>query len=177
MHHDKPHIARLKRVENFFNSFIDIIGRVIAILLLLMIFNVLFDVVMRYSFHNSSVGMQELEWHLFSVVILFGLGYALKEEAHVRVDFLYDNFSKKTKAYINIFGTLLFLIPLSLLIIFGSYEYVMDSYTMNEISSDPGGLTHRWIIKAAIPLGFIFLILSGLVYILKNIIILKELKK
>ncbi len=177
MHHDKPHIARLKRVESFFNSFIDIIGRVIAILLLLMIFNVLFDVVMRYSFHNSSVGMQELEWHLFSVVILFGLGYALKEEAHVRVDFLYDNFSKKTKAYINILGTLLFLIPLSLLIIFGSYEYVMDSYTMNEISSDPGGLTHRWIIKAAIPLGFIFLILSGLVYILKNIIIVKELKK
>ncbi len=177
MHHDKPNIAKLKRVESFFNSFIDIIGRVIALLLLLMIFNVLFDVVMRYSFHNSSVGMQELEWHLFSVVILFGLGYALKEEAHVRVDFLYDNFSKKTKAYVNIFGTLLFLIPLSLLIVFGSYEYVMDSYSMNEISSDPGGLTHRWIIKAMIPFGFIFLILSGLVYILKNIIILKELKK
>ena len=148
-----------------------------GVLLLLMIFNVLFDVVMRYSFHNSSVGMQELEWHLFSVIILFGLGYALKEEAHVRVDFLYDNFSKKTKAYINIFGTVLFLFPLALLIIFGSYEYVMDSYSMNEISPDPGGLTHRWIIKAMIPLGFIFLILSGLVYIVKNIIILKELKK
>ena len=177
MHHDKPNIARLKRVESFFNSFIDIIGRVMGVLLLLMIFNVLFDVVMRYSFHNSSVGMQELEWHLFSVIILFGLGYALKEEAHVRVDFLYDNFSKKTKAYINIFGTVLFLFPLALLIIFGSYEYVMDSYSMNEISPDPGGLTHRWIIKAMIPFGFIFLILSGLVYILKNIIILKELKK
>ncbi len=148
-----------------------------GILLLLMIFNVLFDVLMRYSFHNSSVGMQELEWHLFSVIILFGLGYALKEEAHVRVDFLYDNFSKKTKAYINIFGTVLFLFPLALLIIFGSYEYVMDSYSMNEISPDPGGLTHRWIIKAMIPFGFIFLILSGLVYILKNIIVLKELKK
>jgi TRAP-type mannitol/chloroaromatic compound transport system permease small subunit len=177
LHHDKPNIARLKRVESFFNSFIDVIGRVMGVLLLLMIFNVLFDVVMRYSFHNSSVGMQELEWHLFSVIILFGLGYALKEEAHVRVDFLYDNFSKKTKAYINIFGTVLFLFPLALLIIFGSYEYVMDSYSMNEISPDPGGLTHRWIIKAMIPLGFIFLILSGLVYILKNIIILKELKK
>ncbi len=148
-----------------------------GILLLLMIFNVLFDVLMRYSFHNSSVGMQELEWHLFSVITLFGLGYALKEEAHVRVDFLYDNFSKKTKAYINIFGTVLFLFPLALLIIFGSYEYVMDSYSMNEISPDPGGLTHRWIIKAMIPFGFIFLILSGLVYILKNIIVLKELKK
>ncbi len=148
-----------------------------GVLLLLMIFNVLYDVFMRYFFHNSSVGMQELEWHLFSVVILFGLGYALKEETHVRVDFLYDDFSKKTKAYVNIFGTLLFLIPLSLLIIFGSIEFVLDSYSMNEISGNPGGLTHRWIIKAMIPLGFIFLIFSGLGYILKNIIILKELKK
>jgi len=148
-----------------------------GVLLLLMIFNVLYDVIMRYFFHNSSVGMQELEWHFFSVIILFGMGYALKEGAHVRVDFLYDNFSKKTKAYINIFGTLLFLIPLALLIIFGSYEYVMDSYSMNEISEDPGGLTHRWLIKAMIPFGFIFLIISGIGYIIKNIIILKELKK
>ena len=142
-----------------------------------MIFNVLFDVIMRYFFHNSSVGMQELEWHLFSVVILFGIGYSLNQEAHVRVDFLYDNFKPKTKAYINIVGTILFLIPLSLLIIFGSYEYVMDAYTLNEISEDPGGLTHRWIIKAMIPLGFIFLIFSGIIYIIKNMIIVKELQK
>lgn len=167
----------LKRVENFSNSFIDIIGRIIAVLLLLMVFNVLYDVVMRYFFQNSSVGMQEMEWHLFSFVILFGMGYALKHDAHVRVDFLYEKFSKKTKAYINIFGTLLFLIPLSLLIIFGSQEFVTDAYTLNEISEDPGGLTHRWIVKSLIPLAFLFLIFSGLVYILKNIIILKELKK
>lgn len=142
-----------------------------------MVFNVLLDVVMRYSFHNSSVGMQEMEWHLFSVVILFGLGYALKEEAHVRVDFLYDNFSPKTKAIINIVGTLLFLFPFALLIIFGSYEFVMDAYTTHEISEDPGGLTHRWIIKAMIPAGFIFLLFSGIAYLLKNIIILKEAKQ
>ncbi len=142
-----------------------------------MVFNVLLDVVMRYSFHNSSVGMQEMEWHLFSVVILFGLGYALKEEAHVRVDFLYENYAPRTKAYINIFGTLLFLFPFALLIIFGSYEYVMDAYISNEISEDPGGLTHRWVIKAMIPTGFIFLLFAGISYILKNIIIIKEAKK
>ena len=84
---------------------------------------------------------------------------------------------KKTKAYINILGTVLFLIPLCLLIIFGSQEFVYDAYTLNEISEDPGGLTHRWIVKSLIPLGFLFLIFSGFVYILKNIIILKELKK
>lgn len=164
------------KIENALVYFIDIIGKLIAWILLLMIFNVLFDVVMRYFFHNSSVGMQELEWHLFSVVILFGIGYALKEGAHVRVDFLYDNFSPKTKAYINIFGTFLFLIPLATLIVFGSFEFVHDSYIMNEISEDPGGLTQRWLIKAMIPIGFIFLLFCGAVYILKNIIILKEFK-
>ncbi len=141
-----------------------------------MILNVLIDVVMRYSFHNSSIGMQEMEWHIFSVVILFGLGYALKEEAHVRVDFLYDNFSPRTKAMINIIGTLLFLFPFALLIIFGSYEFVMDAYTTQEISEDPGGLTHRWIIKAMIPAGFIFLLFAGVAYLLKNIILFKEAK-
>ena len=166
----------LIKIEEKLIFIIDIIGRVISWVLLLMILNVFFDVLMRYLFHNSSVGMQELEWHLFSVVILFGMGYALKEGAHVRVDFLYDNFSSKTKAYVNIFGTLLFLIPLAILITYGSYEFVYDAYIMDEISEDPGGLTHRWLIKAMIPLGFIFLIFSGIVYILKNIIILKESK-
>jgi len=174
---DSKSLSWLKRVEGFFNSFIDIIGKIIAWLLIVMVLNVLIDVVMRYSFHNSSVGMQEMEWHLFSVVILFGLGYALKEEAHVRVDFLYDTYSPKTKATVNIVGTLLFLFPFVLLIIFGSYEFVMDAYSSQEISEDPGGLTHRWIIKAMIPAGFIFLILSGVNYILKNIIILKEAKQ
>lgn len=177
MQSDNKSLFWLKRVEGFFNSFIDIIGKIIAWLLILMVFNVLLDVVMRYSFHNSSVGMQEMEWHLFSVVILFGLGYALKEEAHVRVDFLYENYAPTTKAYINIFGTLLFLFPFVLLIIFGSYEYVMDAYISNEISEDPGGLTHRWVIKAMIPTGFIFLLFAGISYILKNIIIIKEAKK
>lgn len=173
---ESTNLQKLKRVEASFNSFIDKMGRVIAWVLILMIFNVLIDVVMRYFFNNSSIAMQEVEWHLFSVLILFGLGYALKEESHVRVDFLYDNFSVKTKAYINIIGTLLFLFPFALLIIFGSYEYVMDAYTMNEISEDPGGLTHRWIVKAMIPAGFFFLIFSGINYILKHIIIIKETK-
>jgi len=166
----------LTKIEKPLMFIINIIGKILAIIMLLMILNVLFDVVMRYFFHNSSVGMQELEWHLFSVIILFGMGYALNEEAHVRVDFLYDDFSKKTKAYINIFGSIFFLIPVALIIIFGSFEFVMDAYNINEISEDPGGLTHRWVIKTMIPLGFIFLILSSFVYIIKNIKILKGIK-
>ena len=156
---------------------INAIGYLTGILLILMILNVAYDVVMRYAFHNSSIGMQEVEWHLFAVIILYGTGYALRHNAHVRVDFLYDRFHFKTKALINIFGTLLFLIPLALLIIYGSYEFVMDAYTTNEISEDPGGLPYRWMIKAQIPLAFIFLLFCAVNYIISNINIYRGLEK
>ncbi len=159
----------LLKLESVIDSVVDIVGKVTSILLLLMIFNVFYDVIMRYFFRNSSVGMQEMEWHLFSVIILFGVSVALKDEGHVRVDFLYEKYSVRTKAMINILGTLFFLLPLALLVTTGSFEFVMDSYSINEISEDPGGLTHRWIIKSMIPFSFMFLIVSAIGYIVKNV--------
>ncbi|MFW2367822.1 MAG: TRAP transporter small permease subunit [Desulforhopalus sp.] len=159
----------LVKIESVIESVVDVVGKIISILLLLMIFNVFFDVIMRYFFRNSSVGMQEMEWHLFSVIILFGVSVALKDEGHVRVDFLYEKYSVKKKAMINILGTLFFLLPLALLVATGSVGFVMDSFSINEISEDPGGLTHRWIIKAMIPFSFIFLIVCSLGYVVKNI--------
>ena len=92
----------LLKIESVIESVVDVVGKITSILLLLMIFNVFFDVIMRYFFRNSSVGMQEMEWHLFSIVILFGVSVALKDEGHVRVDFLYEKYSVRTKAMINI---------------------------------------------------------------------------
>lgn len=159
----------LLKIETIIESVVDIVGKIASILLLLMIFNVFFDVIMRYFFRNSSVGMQEMEWHLFSIVILFGVSVALKDEGHVRVDFLYEKFSIRKKAVINILGTIFFLLPLALLVASGSWGFVMDSFSINEISEDPGGLTHRWIIKAMIPFSFVFLIFSAVGYVVKNI--------
>ncbi|NPA55597.1 MAG: TRAP transporter small permease subunit [Epsilonproteobacteria bacterium] len=138
-------------------------------LMILLIINVFYDVISRYFFNDGSIAMQELEWHLFGVIILFGMSYTLKEEGHVRVDFIYNRLSNKHKALINILGTIFFIIPLALFIIYGSWGFVMDSYTTNEISEDPGGLTHRWIIKAMIPISFIYLILTSIGYIIDNI--------
>jgi len=154
-----------------------IIGKILSFFMVLLIINVFYDVISRYFFDGGSIAFQELEWHIFGVIILFGMSYTLREEGHVRVDFLYNKFSPKTQSIINILGTLFFIIPLSLLIIYGSYDFVMDSYTTNEISEDPGGLTHRWIIKAMIPLSFIYLIITSFGYIIKNIISFKENKK
>jgi len=159
----------MDKVERFIIKIVDIMGKVISFLLLLMVLNVTYDVMMRYLFHNSSVGMQEMEWHLFAVVFLFGISVALKDEGHVRVDFLYDRFSPRKKAVVNILGTLFFLIPLALLIFFGSFEYVNDAYVTHEISEDPGGLPFRWLIKGMIPFSFAFLLFSAVGYILQNI--------
>lgn len=156
-------------LNKFFNILNIVIGKILSILMILLIINVFYDVISRYFFNGGSIAMQEMEWHLFGVIILFGMSYTLKEEGHVRVDFLYNNFSAKAQSIINILGTIFFIIPLAILIIYGSYDFVMDSYTTNEISEDPGGLTHRWIIKAMIPLSFIYLIITSIGYILDNI--------
>lgn len=164
----------LLKLEKFFTKTNKILGKIASILLILMVLNVFFDVVMRYFFRNSSVGMQEMEWHLFSIVFLIGISVALLDESHVRVDFLYEKYSAKKKAMINIAGTILFLVPLALLIATGSVEYVLDAYTSNEISGNPGGLTHRWLIKAMIPASFILLIYTAFGYVIKNINIFRS---
>lgn len=161
-------------VEKYIAKLVDGVGKIVSFLLLLMVLNVSFDVMMRYLFHNSSVGMQEMEWHLFAVVFLLGIPVALKDEGHVRVDFLYDGFGPRKKALINIIGTLLFLIPFAVLILSGSHEFVMDSYSTHEISQDPGGLPYRWLIKGMIPLAFSFLVISAIGYVLQNIRLYKE---
>ncbi len=159
----------LIRVEDFFQRMNRIAGKILSVILVLMALNVFFDVVMRYFFHNSSVGMQEMEWHLFSIVILFGVSVSLLDEAHVRVDFLYEKYSARKKATINIIGTIFFLLPLALLILFGSFNFVNDAYQIMEISEDPGGLPFRWVVKGMIPLAFLFLIFTSVGYIVKNI--------
>lgn len=161
-------------VERFITKTVDMMGKVVAVLLLLMVLNVAWDVMMRYIFHNSSVGMQEMEWHLFSIVFLFGISVALKDEGHVRVDFLYDQLAPKKRALVNIVGTIFFLIPVALLILSGSFGFVRDACVINEISEDPGGLPCRWLIKGMIPLSFAFLSFSAVGYILQNVRLYRE---
>lgn len=164
----------LERLERAYMRFKWLLGKILSVLLILMVINVFYDVIMRYFFHNSAVAMQELEWHLFGVIILFGISISLLDEGHVRVDFLYDRFSVRTKALINIAGTVLLLMPLALLIFFGSLEYVWDAYEINEISEDPGGLPYRWVIKGMIPLSFAVLIFSSIGYTIKNLRLLRS---
>lgn len=157
------------KLEKIFDAFADYIGKITAFVMIIMLLNVFYDVIMRYFFKSGSIALQELEWHLFSVLFLLGISYSLKEDGHVRVDVIYDGLSTRKKAVINIVGSIIFLIPFSLLIAFGSMEFVMEAYQTGEISGDPGGLTHRWIIKALLPFSFFILVIVTIGSVIKNI--------
>jgi len=161
------------KLEKFFDRLADWIGYLSGALMILMMINVFYDVIMRYFFRTGSIAFQELEWHIFAMVFLLGISYALKEDGHVRVDVIYDTLSPQKKAIINLFGTIVFLIPFSLLIAFGSIDFVLESYHQMEKSGDPGGLTHRWLIKAFIPASFFLLVINSVGSIVKNYNIFK----
>lgn len=158
----------LLKIEKAFDKFADLIGAVTSMAIVLMIMNVTYDVVMRYFFKTGSIAFQEMEWHLFSVVILLGMSYTLKEDGHVRVDLIYDRLSPKKKAMINMMGVVVFIYPLAILIGLASVPYVVETFVSGEISGDPGGLTHRWIVKALIPLSFLLLLITATGYFIKN---------
>ena len=163
-------------IESFCDKFAKYLGLIISFLLILMMINVAFDTLNRYILNSNSVALQEMEWHLFSIIILLGLSYSLNEEGHVRVDILYSGFSEKKKAIVNMVGVVLFILPLSLLVAFGSLGFVEKSFIFMEQSGDPGGLPFRFIIKGLIPTSFVILIIMSIGYFARNFKLFKRLK-
>ncbi len=146
-------------------------GVLVSWLTTVMVLTVFYDTVMRYAFKKGNVAIQELEWHLFSVIFLVGAAYALKNDAHVRVDILFTRFNKKTKAWVDLVGTLVFLIPFAAMVIYSTENFIVNSWAVKEVSPDPGGLPARYVLKAMIPLGFLLLILQGISKAVRNLFV------
>ena len=127
------------------------------------------NVVLRYLFSYGSVWAQELEWHLLAPLILFAIAWGMQKGEHVRVDVAYTHFSERNKALVNIISAILCL-AIAILVVYLSLKYVQQAYVIDEKSSDPGGLTHRWVLKALIPLGFVLLILQSVAEIIKGVV-------
>ena len=153
----------VKAIERF----IDWVGRATSWLALVIVVLMATNVVLRYLFSYGSVWAQELEWHLLAPLILFGIAYALLKGEHVRVDVLYARFSPRAQERVNLVSALLCL-AISLIIVYLSIHYVQQAYVIDEKSPDPGGLTHRWVLKAFIPVGFVLLALQSVAEIVKS---------
>ena len=138
------------------------IGRGVSWVTLGLVLTVFVDVVMRYLLNTSYVFTQELEWHLFAFIFLIGAGYTLLHDGHVRVDIIYQRLGFKGKAWLNLLGVIVFLIPGCLMVISTSFEFAYNSFLMLDGSPDPGGIPFRFILKGCIAAGFFLLLLQGL---------------
>ncbi|MEJ2504809.1 MAG: TRAP transporter small permease subunit [Ignavibacteriaceae bacterium] len=159
---------------NFIDKLNDKIGSLTSWLTALLVLVVSYDVIVRYLVEESSVGLQEFEWHLFALIFLLSAAYTLKIDDHVRVDVFYTKFSPRKQAWINFLGSRLFLIPFCIVVIIASQDFVSLSFRINETSPDAGGLPARFILKAFIPISFFLLLLQGIALVFKSFLKLKE---
>ncbi|MEP3350114.1 MAG: TRAP transporter small permease subunit [Marinomonas sp.] len=178
----------LQKIEKIINKIMDMVGYVSSFLLIALTLIISYNVIGRYAFNRSSIALDELSWHIYSSLFLLGISYALRTESHVRVDIVFERLSSRTQAIINTLGSLVFLFPLCLITVYYGWQFMMESYLwgehpdtvtgwftqlfttgIGEKSSDPGGLLNRFLIKGMIPLSFLFLILSSVAFLIKNV--------
>ncbi|MBR9868552.1 MAG: TRAP transporter small permease subunit [Oceanospirillales bacterium] len=151
-------------------------GRSIAWLTLLMVLVTFVVVVMRYVLNIGNIQLQESVIYMHSFVFLLGAGYTLKHDGHVRVDIFYRPLSERGKAVINIIGTLFLLLPVSLFILWVSWEYVLFSWHTMEGSQEAGGIEALYILKTSLLLMPVLMILQGIAELLRNILVLAGLE-
>lgn len=126
------------------------------------------NAVVRYGLNTSSNAWLELQWYLFSGVFLLCAGYTFLRNEHIRIDIVLGRFSKRVQAWVDIFGIIFFMFPMTLLIMVLSWPMFMDSFVTNEMSSDAGGLI-RWPVKLLVPVGFFLLTAQGVSELIKRV--------
>ena len=173
----------------------DILGVIACVLLIVLVMVISYNVIARYAFSSSSIGIEELSWHFYASVFLLGIPYALRHGAHVRVDVVYDRLQERTQLLIDFVGTLILLVPMCVIVIWSGCHFaaasdqlgvqpsgVSEFFSMlvetgiGEKSQDPGGLLNRWIIKLVIPFSFFFLLLTGIALAIEKFQALRQLK-
>jgi TRAP-type mannitol/chloroaromatic compound transport system permease small subunit len=132
------------------------------------------NAIIRYSLGLSSNAWLEIQWYLFAAIFLLAAGYTHKHNGHVRIDIFYSRLSDQARAWIDLLGGLMFLLPFALLMVWLSWPDVIESYRLHEVSPDAGGLL-RWPVRALIPLGFLLLALQGIGETIRRIAFLRGL--
>lgn len=131
------------------------------------------NAMIRYAYDQSSNAWLEVQWYMFAVIVMFGAAYTLRKNEHVRVDILYMTLSRRGQLWVDILGTLFFLIPTCAILAWLSWPFFMQSFNVFEHSSNAGGLL-RWPIKLVLPLGFALVALQGVSELIKRVAFLND---
>jgi len=158
----------LLRVAKLIDWLNEHVGRSVYWLVLVAVIVSAVNAIVRKLFNMSSNAFLELQWYLFSAIFLFCSGYALLHNAHVRIDIVTGRLSPKGQAWIDIFGTVFFLLPMALLFIYLSWPIFIRTYTHGEISTNAGGLL-IWPARLMVPIGFALLALQGISELIKRV--------
>src|SRR4051812_45866532 len=150
------------------------IGRIVLWLVLVMALISASNAAARYLFNVSSNAWLELQWYLFAAVFLLCAGYTLLHNEHIRIDVVSSRLSRRTQLWIDIFGTVFFLLPVALCIMVLSWPIFENAWVSNEISGNAGGLM-RWPARLLVPAGFFLLSLQGISELIKRIAVLRGL--
>jgi TRAP-type mannitol/chloroaromatic compound transport system permease small subunit len=178
---------------NLTKRLVSYLGAIASALLISLVLLMCFNVIARYAFNASSIGLEELSWHAYAAIFLLGIPYALLSGSHVRVDLIFEKMSPKNQQFVDLVGTALFLIPTCVVVIFTGWQFTSAAYQLGvqpdsinafftqlvstgigEQSQDPGGLLNRWIIKGVIPVSFLFLLMAAIAILIEKSVELKN---
>ncbi len=150
------------------------VARLLGWTLVVLMAVILYDVIGRRFFATGSFKLQELEWHLHGAIAVLGFGYAYIHNAHVRIDVFSSRFATATKMRIEILAIVFFLVPFMGLLVWYGFDFAHRSFVRGEGSSGGVGLSDRWVIKSAIPLGAALAILGGVSVLLRAVVALRR---
>ena len=158
----------LLKLSQLIDSITEFVGRSIIWVVLVVTLISCGNAIMRYTINYSSNAFLEIQWYLFAVIFLFGAGYTLKKNEHVRIDLIAGKFSKRGQAMIDIFGIIFFLMPMAIAIMWMSWPIFLLALKTNEMSSNAGGLI-LWPARLMVPVGFFLLVMQGISELIKKV--------
>jgi TRAP-type mannitol/chloroaromatic compound transport system permease small subunit len=167
-------VKTLLRLSGLIDALNERVGRLSYWLILVMVLVSAGNASVRYAFDRSSNAWLEIQWYLFSAVFLLGAGYTLLHNQHVRIDVISGRLSKRARAWIDILGTLFFLLPMAIAIMWMSWPVFVQAFELHEESSNAGGLI-VWPARLLVPVGFLLLVLQGISELIKRVAFLRGL--
>lgn len=164
----------LLRLSRLIDSLTERVGHLVYWLVLVAVLVSAGNAAVRYTLNTSSNAWLEIQWYLFSAIFLLCSGYALLHHSHVRIDVMSSRLPKRAQMWIDVFGTIFFLMPMALLIMYLSWPVFVDQFVHGDRSQNAGGLL-LWPARLLVPVGFFLLVLQGISELIKRIAFLRGL--